>query len=230
MNTVDISNGQPRPPTQWINVNWRRSKMTSYHPSTINYDQLIPGYGEMAHRYVGEGWEPYLTTFMFNQLRGSSQSVHRQMERDVERVYAKSLTRIVRNPTALSAIGKLPVWIVCPDDPVPKHAKQELRDVTVNDGRHAHGLALMPPNSRLNTGLDEHFELCQSHYVRPGYPLRRLHVEPITNCLEHVTDYAFKSLKRRQVDGDHVLILPRVRSEMGTSTVLRRPALPRAAG
>src|SRR5688500_6886256 len=160
---------QQRQPIQWINVNWinvhwRRSNMSSYQQSTANYAQIIPGYGEMAHRYVEEGWEPYLSTCMFNELRRSPQSVRRQMERDIERVYAKSLTRIVRNPTAPSAVGKLPVWIVCPDYAVPKHAKQDLQDVTVNDGRHAHGLTLMPPNSRLSTGLDDHFAMCQSHY------------------------------------------------------------------
>src|SRR5687768_1087981 len=101
---------QQRQPIQWININWininwRRFKMSSYQQSTVNYAQIIPGYSEMAHRYVEEGWEPYLSTFMFNQLRGSPQSVHRQMERDIERVYAKSLTRIVRNPTAPSAVG-----------------------------------------------------------------------------------------------------------------------------
>jgi len=31
--------------------------MNSYYPSTFNYNQLIPGYGEMAHRYVEGGFQ-----------------------------------------------------------------------------------------------------------------------------------------------------------------------------
>ena len=75
----------------------------------------------------------YLITLMFNRIRGSQPSVIRQMQREVERVYATLLTRIIRNPRKIPLFG-LPFWIVFPDYPVPKHAKMELRDVVLNGG------------------------------------------------------------------------------------------------
>ena len=91
----------------------------------------------------------------------------RQMQREVERVYATVLTRIIRNPRKIPLFG-LPLWIVFPDYPVPKHAKMELRDVVLNGGLHLHGIALFLRRNRMNCGLDDHFEMAQELYVRRG--------------------------------------------------------------
>src|SRR5687768_15139896 len=95
-----------------------------------------------------------ILTFMFHRIPGRPQTVHRQMEKETERVYAIFVTRVVRKPTSPSAQGFLPIWILFPDFPVPKHAKKPLRDVALNDGRHIQGIALMPPVSRMSEGLD----------------------------------------------------------------------------
>src|SRR3954451_391251 len=106
------------------------------------------GYGSMVKERLEQGWDGYLISLMFNRVRGSRLNVIRQMEREVERVYATVLTRIIRDPPKIP-IASLRRWIVCPDHPIPKHAKQDLWDVGCNDGLHLHGIALMPPWNRM---------------------------------------------------------------------------------
>jgi hypothetical protein len=97
---------------------------------------------------------------------------------------------------------------------VPKDAKKNLHDVILNDGLHLQGPGLIPPNSRLQVGLDEHFREYQGLYVREPYPLRRLHAEPILHHPRYVTGYAFKAVLRGRASLDDVLILPQALSEV----------------
>lgn len=180
----------------------------------ISPKQITAGYAEMATRYVDEGWSPYLTTFMFRQLAGGPSAVARQMEREVEQVYSRFVTRVVRKPRSAFEAGRLPAWICSPDYPVFKRAKQALHDVTVNDGRHMHAVHLQPPHSRLRVGVDDHFEQAQDQYVRPGFPLLRVHAVAITHDLDAVVEYALKAMLRGIVGEDATLILPRSRTEM----------------
>ena len=159
---------------------------------------------------------PDLLTLMFRQLRGSPTAVARQMEREAERVYGRFVTRVRRDPGAPSSFGRLPVWICSPDFPVFKHAKQNLDDVTINAGRHLHSLGFQPPrqHSRLAEPVDEHFAARQGLYIRPDYPLLRLHAVLITHNLDDVVDYALKAMRRGLVGEDGVFVLPQSRSEM----------------
>jgi hypothetical protein len=51
----------------------------------------------------------------------------------------------------------LPQVILAPDLPVPKHSKVQLRDVTVNNGLHRHGLVMVNPLApKLAGELDIH--------------------------------------------------------------------------
>jgi hypothetical protein len=181
---------------------------------------VTTAYGDMINEYMENGWDAYLLTFMFNHLRGSPAGVQIGMEREVERVYAKLLTRIVRKPRSLTNVGKLPLWIVVPDFPVPKRERTSLDAVTVNDGRHIHAIGLNPPTSRLQVGLDEHFREHQDVYVGSAGRLQRIHAVPITHDPAYVADYVFKSLKRGWVGEDDVFILPKVRSELSEKQFL----------
>jgi hypothetical protein len=113
---------------------------------------------------------------------------------------------------------------VCPDFPVPKRLNKDLREVTIDGGLHMQGIALIPPWSRMNCGLDDHFEMSQELYVRSNYPLSRVHAVPITCNPGYVTGYALKTISRRRLDFAHVLILPRSHSEMSTERGCRVPA------
>lgn len=120
-------------------------------------DQVELSYGAWAEQLVADGWMPYLLTLMFQPIGGSPATVLRAMEREVERVYATFVTRVVRNPLRASSAGRLPIWLCAPDRPVAKHARQSLRDVAVNDGQHFHAAAFVPPWSRLREDLVDHF-------------------------------------------------------------------------
>src|SRR3954451_10702247 len=172
----------------------------------------IKGYAVWAAQHIRCGWDPYLLSFMFNHVPGSRASVSRQMQREVERVYATSLTRVIRKPRCQAAQGKEPILIACPDLPVPKRQKQSLRDVIINDGLHYQGIALILPGSRLKDGLDVHFRHHQALYVHRERPLARVHAQPIVHDPGYVTEYALKSLPRQRFSLDDVLILPRNRN------------------
>ena len=180
----------------------------------ISQAAIDNGYELWGERLVREGWTPYLLTFMFQHLGGSEARVARLMEREVERVYATLVTRVVRKPTAPSSVGRLPVWLCSPDMPVFKHEKQSLSDILVNNGRHMHVVAFQPPASRLEVDLAIHFGENLDLYIRHGHPLIRIDVQKITYSLDDVVGYSRKYIKKI-VDGeDAMLILPRHRSEI----------------
>lgn len=184
---------------------------------TITRNRIDLGYCAWGEQLVAEGWTPYLLTFMFRQFGGSDASVRRQMEREVERVYALLVTRIVRKPTAPSSVGRLPIWFCSPDRPVFKHAKQGRWDAFVNDGRHMHAVAFIPPWSRLKDDLITHFLRLlrrESAYVRASDPLIRIDVQPITKRTGYVVGYARKHVGHGLIAEDATLILPRSFTEL----------------
>ena len=178
----------------------------------ITTAQLIDGYTQMVTDHINEGWDSYLLTFMFNQIGGSPRRVGSVMEKEVERVYATLATRIVRKPRSLKNIGKLPVWISCPDFPIPKHDRQTKDEVTINDGQHFHAVSMLPPVSRLREGLDDHLYEEQGRYTRD--PLFRIHSEKIDRNPGRVVRYVLKSLERGLIGSDQVLVLPRSITEL----------------
>jgi hypothetical protein len=88
-----------------------------------------------------------------------------------------------------------------------------LGQVTINQGRHMHGVALLPPVSRMKEGLGLHFATNQGLYVRAG-GLLRVHAEKIESRPGYVTEYAFKSLRRGRADFSDLVILPRPKDQV----------------
>jgi hypothetical protein len=166
---------------------------------------------------IADGWTAYLLTFKFHPISGNPSSVRHQMHDDVERVYSRFVTRVVRNPRSPSSIGSLPILIACADLPVHKHGKRLTPEVTINRGLHYHGLLLVPPRSRLTVTADVHFTDDHDGYVISGKPLADLHVTPVTDDPWYVVDYVMKSVKNRRVSyDDAVLVLPRTSSELAS--------------
>jgi hypothetical protein len=174
---------------------------------------VVAGYTSLVDQRVTAGWRPYLLSFMFKHLSARPEPVLAQMYDEAERFYSTFLTRVVRRPASTSSIGELPVMIVAPDFPVGKSGKP-LRQVTLNDGLHLHGVLLVPPCSRLREPVEEHFRHLQPLYVRDRRRLDRLDVRPIVDGADRVVEYALKSLVRRRFSIDDVLVLPRTRSEL----------------
>jgi hypothetical protein len=184
-------------------------------------EQQIQAYAGMIDDRVAAGWKPFLLTFMFEQIVGSPCCRTEVMRKEVERVYATVLTRIVRHPRSEWHAWKNPIWIGGPDFPVPKHERQDKRDVIPNDGQHVHAVALMPPVSRLRQPLDDHFDDEQTRYVRD--PLFRIHTRRITHNPRYVGDYVLKSFKRARADVDDLIILPRALTELTRPGAIKRP-------
>ncbi|WP_128562676.1 hypothetical protein [Methylobacterium crusticola] len=194
-------------------------------------NQLTMGWGQIAIDRVGEGWLPYLLVLKFHHMAGRPDTVLAQMQREAERVYASVLTRVWRRPHTATNRARLPVWILVPDFPVPKRAKERLRDLTPNGGLHLQGVAVVPPGSRLVEGLDGHLA-DDRRYCGAGSPLASVFAKRITSNLDYVHGYNFKALARGRADFDAVLILPRTSSELRSVPRLaaepwRRPVLDR---
>jgi hypothetical protein len=110
----------------------------------------------------------------------------------------------------------LPKVILAPDFPVPKKSKkQTVRDVTINDGLHWHGLILVNPLApKLPGNLDVHINENLRKYLVGS--IRTIGVESITHDPVYVTGYGMKGLKRRSFFEDEILIFPRTVSELPT--------------
>jgi hypothetical protein len=114
----------------------------------------------------------------------------------------------------------LPKAVLFPDLPVPKHSKVQLRDVTMNNGIHWHGLVLVNPLAPKFPGnLDIHINENLGKYLVGS--IRTIDVKPITHDPEYVTGYGMKGLKRSSFSEDDVLILPRSVSELPSNGPVR---------
>jgi hypothetical protein len=176
--------------------------------------ELLDAYGTWVTDTLDQGYTGYLTTFMFNYIPGTSNSIIGAMTKDIEQFYRTLVTRVVRNARK-AQIHQLPKLIALPDRPVPKHCKQALQDVAINDGSHAHGITMIPAASRLDCDLDEHIQLRGSDYIDSRYTrIRHIDARKIENRPGYTAGYAFKWLKRDSAAYDHLLILPAAKSEL----------------
>src|SRR5262249_46305140 len=111
----------------------------------------------------------------------------------------------------------LPQIIFAPDLPVPKRSKVGLRDVTINNGLHWHGLALINPLAlKFCEPLDVHVKQNLGKYLCGS--IREISIKPITHGPEYVTGYGMKSLKSR-FSIDEIVIFPRTVSELPSNDI-----------
>jgi hypothetical protein len=181
----------------------------------ISTSELIKSYSQFIGQYTDKyGWKPFLMTFMFKPLKGSQRAIMHQMNDEIDRVYSTFLTRVVRKPNVLFQryLCQCPILIAAPDRPVPKHEKQRLKDVTINNGHHMHGILLMPWVSRLKQDVVSHFEKYRRLYVKNR--LLRLDVRAIESNLPGVVDYSFKSMKGSEFGYDDIVIFPKSEAEL----------------
>ena len=190
-----------------------RNSLTMTMPSRKHLKQNISGYAEWVKQRLGEGYQGFLMTFMFNSLSGNIRSINDQMQKQIENVYASFLTRLYRKPNAFGV--NQPVLIGCPDFPVPKYEKKTLNDIVTNEGLHHHGILLIAPGSnRLKVSIPQHFTDNQSYYLSDTV-LNRIDIRPITHDIDGLTDYTLKGLKRNRLpDDEALLILPKSTREV----------------
>jgi hypothetical protein len=196
--------------------------MATYNPlSRFNYrEQIVAGYSQRIEEWIDEGRQAYHLNFMFHQLPKSRTTQMRIMEQEVTRVHSILTRRIVRRPKARRWMHLRPIFLGCPDLPVFKWNRGEVRQHSAaNEGLHFNVVALVPPRkdpvlpvefqywhrgplSRLMVSLDQHFQ--QSTFYSNDR-LARIHATPVVDGT--MADYTFKAFKHGRVDEDQILIL-----------------------
>jgi hypothetical protein len=207
MHTIDHQTSNPTPSIMPI------GKCDSRYPVPINR-QLVQGYTQMVTDRIEQGCTCNLVTFLFSQLPGSRPAVISQMKDEIQRVYSTLVTRVHRKPRTASP-DELPFLIAVADLPVYKHDRSSSPLVSCNGGLHFHALLLVPPASRLEERVDDHFQHNDGLYRRRQRTIQSIHIRPVTDCYERVVDYVFKIVLRGRLSYDEaLLVLPRAREEL----------------
>jgi hypothetical protein len=176
-------------------------------------NMLLQSYGQWIHAHMAYGWNGYLFSFMFDQIQGSDHGRMEEMKKQLGWFYGRLAKASVPKASSPKWSHLLPKVILAPDFPVFKHSKQQLRDVTMNNGLHWHGLVMatwLAP--KLQQPLDAHIKENLEKYLVGN--IRRIDVKPITHNPGYVTGYGMKSLKSSRVSDDDILIFPRSVGEL----------------
>jgi hypothetical protein len=175
--------------------------------------EIIEAYGEWFKQALDHGWDGYFITIMFHNISGKQEAKIHLMKKEICKVYGRVATRALRNPRSGNRSYVLPKAIFVPDVPAYKQGRYNLRDVTVNDGTHFHGVMVVSKQARFKEPL--HLFMTDPRFYI-GTKICRIHVEPITSKVVFVTDYAGKAIKRERFPIDVVLVLPMTASELPT--------------
>jgi hypothetical protein len=170
----------------------------------------------LQQRVKHDGWNPYFLTFMFRHLSGKKDIKLAAMEQAIVRFYSTLLTRITRNPHSAFQQSQRPILVAAPDYPVFKHDKQTLSDIAINDGLHMHAMLAVPWKSRMKEDIISHFQRYTRLYVKD--PFKRINVGEIEDNFGRVGDYMFKSIKKERCSWHDVIVLPKDRSEIRSTS------------
>jgi hypothetical protein len=109
------------------------SNSTDYIPWQLR-QELVDGWGMYVDEKIEQRWKFYLLTFMFNRLSGRENAILEQMRNEIKRFYASLVKRVVRKPTSVNSLHKLPILIGCPDFAGSRHGRMTLQELTINQG------------------------------------------------------------------------------------------------
>jgi hypothetical protein len=171
------------------------------------------GYGTWVRDWMDEEHKVYLMTFMFEHMSGNQRSINARMMQDVG-LFWRTLSKWIVRKNRTAPHDLLPKLVAFPDRPVFKREKQTLAQVTINSGRHVHGILGIPPTTRMKDNSADHVA-SQAVYTDAKYTrIRNIHVKPITSRPAYVAGYALEGIKYGFADNDDLLILPLSRSEV----------------
>jgi hypothetical protein len=182
--------------------------------SYLDRIKLIINYDTMIINLVQREWQPYLVTFMFRQMPKRKSTKITIMTDEVTSAYSTLLTHVVRRPNSPSWCEWKPVFIGCPDLPVPKGQKIDGYATIANDGWHFNGCLVLPPDDkcRLKQHLHDHFQQNRKFYIKADNHLERIHATAMDKYI--IADYVMKHFKRGNISSDDILLLPRAQTEM----------------
>jgi hypothetical protein len=183
-----------------------------YEFASVDTNQYIDALAVLIKDHVKRGFKAYMLTFMFRSLPMSERASKQAMINEVMRVYGRFLTATVRYPWSKRNTNNRPIFIGCPDWPVPKAIKHKLY-TDAQSGIHFAGILLVPPITRLSTSVMRHFKAKRDTYIRSPGALARIHLKRVKHGIDRTTAYSFKAIKRRKCYVDDILVLPMARSE-----------------
>lgn len=174
-------------------------------------------YGQWVKDLVGQGYQPFFMSFMFQPLGFSpKENFIAIAHADIRRCYSCIVTRFAHHPNDIRERSKLPIMLVAPDLPVPKTEKSSVQDVTINDGLHFHAMFLQPPVSRFKQQFHLWAKASQDQLIG-GTSISRMWVGRVACTPDYMTEYAFKTVGKK-LSLDTVLILPEERKVARNST------------
>jgi len=96
-------------------------KSTTPSPFTFTFrNQLVESYSEFIEELKSWNWDGYYLNFMFDHISGGERQRKERMFSDVKRAHDLLGRHIVHKRKSAAWQHLLPVFIVCPDYPVPK--------------------------------------------------------------------------------------------------------------
>jgi hypothetical protein len=180
----------------------------------LKYDYATWANVILKNQYDHAHWKGYLFSFMFNHISGPIEHKYTVMEDAIERTYATLARHVVHDARSKSQRRKLPILYAFPDYPTHQAFTYDLKDVTINDGLHYHGIMLIRTDTKMQTDLKTYFKENKKHFVKEGGPIRRIHIKPIKTRPLETASYALKSMEWRIPDSNRMLILPKALSEL----------------
>jgi hypothetical protein len=163
----------------------------------LKYDYAAWADVVLKGHYEGNLWKGYLFSFMFNHINGPIEHKYAVMENAIERTYATLVRYVVHDARSKSQRRKLPILYAFPDYPTQQGFAFDLKDVTVNNGLHYHGILLIRTDTKMQTDLKAFFKENKKHFVKVGGPIRRIHIKPINRKPLATASYALKSIEWR---------------------------------
>ncbi len=127
--------------------------------------QTIEEWGRWIDGKLDEGWEGYLITLMFKEIRGSEATKIEVMGRELERVCTLPFSptcfvgqrrhqqREAPNPHRRTGL------------PGRQAPEVSLKEILTNDGLHFHGALLIHPDRRLKESVQDYFDTNMHVYV-----------------------------------------------------------------
>jgi len=186
---------------------FRNSFNDCHYVSSDELRKIIDSWTCFIKQFTNDGWDAYLVSVLFHRIAGPIETKKTQMNQEIERVYNRLGTRMVKDTWSPKWTHYLPIGVFLPDFPVPKRKgeKSSIEDVSINDGLHKGGIILANKWGRVREGLERHFG--HEKEVYQTGKIRNINIAPITHDLGDAVDYTFKSLKRRTCGLNDVQVL-----------------------
>jgi hypothetical protein len=181
----------------------------------FNDQLLFELYQWWEERFPLSEYKQYIMSFMFRNIRGSTQYQLHRMEIEINEFVRKLVTRINQKPNSSVRKHYNPQFVLFPDLPVyKKNVSYSKQLIEVNSGLHYQGICAIRKDCRLKKDIKDHV-LENTELYLPKYGLiERVHFEKITGNLPKVVDYIFKQLLRGNFDPQQFIYLPKSEAEV----------------